>query len=188
MKAETVTTSIIICAYTLERWKDICEAVASARQQEPPPEEIILVIDYNPELKARCQDCFADVTVIENSEAKGLSGARNSGIAASRGEVIAFLDDDAVADRRWLALLLEQCAKPDVLGATARVEPQWIGRRPAWFPDEFMWVIGCSHRGLPTRAEEVRNLSGGACALNRALFQRVGGFNHNQIGRASCRE
>jgi glucosyl-dolichyl phosphate glucuronosyltransferase len=184
MNSQTVATSIIICAYTLERWNDLCEAVTSARQQEPPPGEIILVIDHNPELKARCQEGFAGAVIVENTETRGLSGARNSGIAAARGELIAFLDDDAVADRRWLALLHEHCRKPGVLGATSWIEPQWIGRRPAWFPDEFMWAVGCSYRGLPTRAAEVRNLVGGACALRRELFRRVGGFNRN-LGRTA---
>jgi GT2 family glycosyltransferase len=181
-----ISVSVIICAYTLERWKDLCEAVASARNQMPPVEEIIIVIDHNPALKARSEAEFQDAMVIENRDAPGLSGARNSGIAVSRGAMLAFLDDDAIADPFWAGRLAAQCQRPGIVGATAKVEPLWIGHRPPWMPDEFLWVIGCSYRGLPIRAQEVRNLSGGACCLKREVFQQIGGFS-SRLGRGKGR-
>lgn len=174
--------SIIICAYTLDRWQDICEAIESARKQDPAPKEIILVSDYNRELEERAKAAFPDAVVVSNQEAQGLSGARNSGIAVARGKVVAFLDDDAIADKHWTAYLLAECEKSGIVGATARVEPLWIGQRPRWFPDEFLWVVGCSYRGLPKQRQEVRNLSGGACGLHRDLSKRSGGFN-SLLGR-----
>ncbi len=182
MSAARSPVSIIICVYTMDRWQDICEAVESARRQEPPPEEIILVSDHNRELEDRARAAFQDVVVVSNREAQGLSGARNSGIAVSHGQVVAFLDDDAVADEHWTSHLLAECEKPGIVGATARVEPIWIGQRPRWFPDEFLWVVGCSYRGLPKQRQEVRNLSGGACGLRRDLSTLTGGFN-SLLGR-----
>jgi len=44
---------VITCAYSTERWDDLLEAVASARGLRPPADEIIIVIDHNPSLKAR---------------------------------------------------------------------------------------------------------------------------------------
>lgn len=174
--------SIIICVYTEDRWEDIREAVQSARDQEPSVAEIILVVDYNPRLKARAEAEFRDVLVIANTQAQGLSGARNSGIAAATGEFVAFLDDDAIADSRWVASLVEQCQKLEAAGAGSRVEPLWVGARPRWFPDEFLWTVGCSWRGLPSQVTEVRNITGGACCLRRDMFDKAGGFNP-QLGR-----
>ena len=182
MSAAKSPVSIIICAYTIDRWQDICEAIDSARRQEPPPEEIILVSDHNRELEDRARMAFQDVVVVSNQEEQGLSGARNSGIAVSHGQIVAFLDDDAIADEHWTSHLLSECEKPGIVGATARVEPIWIGRRPGWFPDEFLWVVGCSYRGLPKQRQEVRNLSGGACGLRRDLSKLAGGFN-SLLGR-----
>jgi GT2 family glycosyltransferase len=176
------TISVVICVYTMGRWKDICEAVQSVRNQILRPHEIIIVVDHNAELLERAKAEFPDVLVVANTEARGLSGGRNTGIAVSSGSFVAYLDDDAVADPCWLSLLAAHCEQPDVLGATAKVMPLWIGERPGWFPDEFLWAVGCSYRGLPTKPAEVRNVFGGAMLLKRQIFQRVGTFS-TDLGR-----
>src|SRR5260370_507002 len=97
--------SVIICAYTEKRWDDLVAAIESVRQQTLPAAEIIIVIDHNLQLLERVQDRIPDVIVVENTEARGLSDARNSGITAAKSQVVAFLDDDAVATPGWLMSL-----------------------------------------------------------------------------------
>ena len=181
VSSSSLATSVITCAYSTERWDDLLEAVASARGLRPPADEIIIVIDHNPSLKARAQAEFSDLLVIENQYPRGVSGARNAGIAVARGRVIAFLDDDAVADPSWLASLQAVCERPRVLGVMGRIEPLWRGTRPSWFPDEFMWVIGCTYTGLPTSVSTIRNLFGCMC-FRREVFNSVGVFNTG-VGR-----
>src|ERR1700694_2586390 len=82
--------SVIICAYTEKRWGDLVAAVESVQRQTLSPKEIIVVIDYNANLLDRVQKHLTGVIAIENSKAKGLSGARNSGGAMAQGEVLAF--------------------------------------------------------------------------------------------------
>lgn len=48
--------------------------------------------------------------------------------------------------------------------------PAWPTRRPAWFPSEFDWVIGCSYRGLPDELAPVRNVMGCNMAFRRDVF------------------
>src|SRR6516165_699284 len=48
-----LTVSVVICAYTEERWDETLRAVASVQSQEPAPHQVILVVDYNPELHKR---------------------------------------------------------------------------------------------------------------------------------------
>jgi GT2 family glycosyltransferase len=169
--------SIIICAYTLDRWEDLCEAIASARAQEPPVKEVILVCDHNSELQSKAEAAFPDVTVIANAEKRGISGARNSGIVAASGEILGFLDDDVQADKKWAANLGAEFESPDIFAVFPLAEPQWEGHQPSWFPDEFLWAVGCSYRGLPRLRTEVRNIIGGACLYRRDLFERAGCFN-----------
>jgi glucosyl-dolichyl phosphate glucuronosyltransferase len=178
MRSDDPKISVVICCYTIDRWPDTCEAIESVRQQTLRADEIILVVDHNTELLARATAELPDVMVVANQEGRGLSGGRNTGIATASGSLLAFLDDDAVADPQWLALLAKHCAEPNVLGATSIIYPLWVGTRPGWFPEEFMWIVGCAYRGLPTTAAEVRNVLGGAMMLKREVFDRAGTFNY----------
>src|SRR5690348_6202707 len=114
---ETVSDiSVIICVYTEERWHDLVAAIESVQQQMLHPEEIIIVVDHNAKLMQRVQEQLSGVIVVNNTEAPGLSGARNSGIAAANSQIIAFLDDDAVAEPDWLMQLSAEFADTQVLG------------------------------------------------------------------------
>ena len=178
--------SVIICAYTEERWTDLVAAVVSIQQQRTPPCEIIVVIDHNLSLLAQARNQLSGIVVIENEESRGLSGARNSGIAVAQGTYIAFLDDDAIAGPDWLTWLSRYCENPQVLGVGGKVEPLWSEKQPAWFPEEFYWVAGCSYRGLPETLAVVRNPYGGCTCYRREVFEVVGGFRHG-IGRVGKR-
>ncbi|MFI8189060.1 glycosyltransferase family 2 protein [Streptomyces sp. NPDC085946] len=173
--------SVVICVYTEDRWEDILAAVASVRAQSRPALETLLVVDHNQPLLDRLgteyEECAGEVRVLANAGPRGLSAGRNTGIAAARGEVVAFLDDDAVAERDWLARFAEAYADPRVMAVGGRTEPVWAsGRRPAWFPEEFDWVVGCSYRGLPPGRVRVRNVLGGNASFRRAAFDAAGGF------------
>lgn len=177
--------SVIICAYTEKRWDALVVAVESVRQQTLPATEIIVVIDHNTRLFERAQAHIPGVVVIESSEPKGLSGARNSGIALSQGTLIAFLDDDAIAEPDWLERLSNCCQNPQVLGAGGIVEPLWSNKRPTWFPKEFYWVVGCTYHDPPVWPTVVRNPYGGCTCIRREVFEVVGGFR-NGIGRVGA--
>jgi GT2 family glycosyltransferase len=177
--------SIVICAYTEERWPELIEAVASLHQQTVRPREIIVVIDHNPALMARAREGLAGVTVIENHEPRGLSGARNSGVAAAQGEVIAFIDEDAIAASDWLEQLSAAYADPRVLGVGGSIEPNWSTGRPRWFPAEFDWVVGCTYRGMPEARQPVRNLIGCNMSFRREVFGMIAGF-HSGVGRVGA--
>ncbi|MFE9308700.1 glycosyltransferase family 2 protein [Streptomyces sp. NPDC006706] len=175
--------SVVICVYTEDRWEDILAAVASVRAQSRPALETLLVVDHNPALLERLAKEYTgypdggEVRVLANAGPRGLSAGRNTGIAASRGEIVAFLDDDAVAERDWLRHFAEGYADPRVMAVGGRTVPVWAsGRRPAWFPEEFDWVVGCTYRGLPPGRVRVRNVLGGNASFRRTAFDAAGGF------------
>ncbi|MGP2437443.1 glycosyltransferase family 2 protein [Streptomyces sp. JW3] len=172
--------SVVVCAYTEDRWEDILAAVASVRAQSRPALETLLVVDHNTALQDRLGKEYKetdDVRVLANAGPRGLSAGRNTGIAAARGEVIAFLDDDAVAERDWLLHFAGAYDDPRVMAVGGRTVPVWAsGRRPVWFPEEFDWVVGCTYRGLPPGRVRVRNVLGGNASFRRAAFDAAGGF------------
>lgn len=172
--------SVVICVYTEDRWEDILAAVSSVRAQSLTALETLLVVDHNATLLDRLTREYKEadeVRVLPNSGPRGLSSGRNTGIAASRGEIVAFLDDDAVAERDWLRHFAEGYADPRVMAVGGRTMPVWASRRrPAWFPEEFDWVVGCTYKGLPTGRVQVRNVLGGNASFRRTAFDAAGGF------------
>ena len=182
MTKTTYDISVIICTYTEDRWDDLVAAIESVRKQTLPPGEIIVVIDHNPGLLKQVREQVLGVVVVENTEARGLSCARNSGIAAAKSQLIAFLDDDAVAIPDWLMLLSEKFTDPQVLGIGGAVTPLWLDKDPTWLPEEFYWVVGCTYRGMPKTVQRIRNPIGANMAFRREVFETVGGFRSG-IGR-----
>ncbi|MER8182024.1 glycosyltransferase family 2 protein [Kitasatospora sp. NPDC094015] len=180
------TLSVVICAYTLDRWEDLSAAVASVRAQRRPPDELLLVVDHCPALAERAARQLPGVQVIANSLQRGLSGARNTGVAAATGEVVAFLDDDAVADPQWTLRLLAGYRDPAVLGVGGLVRAWWESGRPEWFPPEFDWVVGCSYHGSPRAPARVRNFTGANMSFRRADVLEAGGFRVD-LGRVGTK-
>jgi glycosyltransferase involved in cell wall biosynthesis len=182
---EIRTISVVICAYTDDRWDQICAAVDSLRTQSLPCAEIILVIDHNPALFHRVAAGIPGVTVLENQQAHGLSGARNTGAARARGDIVAFIDDDAVAHEDWLKFLADCYENPQVVGAGGLTLPRWQTARPGWLPEEFFWVVGCNYRGMAPSGAPVRNLIGANMSFKRKAFNRLEGGFVTGIGRKS---
>jgi len=170
------TVSVVIAAFTMDRWAELQAAVASVRSQTISMPEVIVVIDHNPDLLARARRMLSGVTVVANAAGRGASGSRNTGVAASRAQVVAFLDDDAVASPAWLESMLGHFGDPRVVGVGGHVDPLWECRQPRWFPPEFGWAVGVSYRGMPQAASPVRNVWSGNMVIRRDVFDAIGGF------------
>jgi GT2 family glycosyltransferase len=171
------SADVVICAYDLARRDTLAQAVASAAEAR----EVIVVVDHAPELLTWAEAAFPGARVLPNGHPRGLAGARTTGVEAAGAEIVAFLDDDAVAEPGWLDTLCRHYADPAVAGVGGGIVPVW--ERPAWFPEEFDWVVGCSYRGL--EPGPVRNLIGANMSLRRELILDAGGFAHG-LGRVGA--
>jgi GT2 family glycosyltransferase len=176
-----MNVSVVVCAYTLARWELLARAVESVLAEETAS-QLILVIDHNDELLDRSTSTWPQAHVIANAGERGLSDARNTGVEFAKSDVIAFLDDDAAGEPGWLADLCEPFVEESVGLTAGRVLPEWALGQPTWFPDEFMWVVGCSYAGQATEATVIRNPIGASMAVRRAVFAEVGLF-HDRVGR-----
>ncbi len=142
--------AVVICAYSDERREQLGAAIGSVLNQRLRPERVVVVIDHNERLLRAIRASFPEVGAVANEGTQGLSGARNTGVrACASTDVIAFLDDDAVAEPDWLERLASHYADPAVVGVGGGVLPIWQSDRPSWFPEECQWVVGCSYRVSP---------------------------------------
>jgi len=173
---------VIICAYTLDRWDLLGQAVASVHDQTLPARETIVVIDGNDELFLRAEAELTAAIVLRNGHRRGLSGARQTGAEAASAPILAFLDDDAVADRDWLSQLVPAYDDPDALGAGGPIDPIWLDAPPRWLPPEFNWIVGCTYAGMRYDNGRIRNLIGANMSLRAEVLQRSGGFEA-RLGR-----
>lgn len=174
MNTPDLSTTVVVCAHTDRRWSYLAETLCSIEKQSHAPAQTILVIDNNPALLARARETFSNITVMSNQGERGLSGGRNTGVAAATGDIIAFIDDDAAADPAWLGELVKGYADPHVMGVGGSIQPAWETGRPRWFPSEFDWVVGCTYTGMPLRDAVVRNVFG--CNMSfRASACKIGG-------------
>jgi len=171
--------SVVICAFTMERFKDTCEAVQSLIEQTLKPQEIIVAIDHNDELYRALRDALpATVRVIKNESAPGVSVTRNTGILAASGDVIACMDDDARASNDWLEKIVKPLESGKVSVVGGKCELFWKGgERPAWFAEELDWIVGGTYKGHPEEPTEVRNISSCSMALPRETLEAAGCFD-----------
>jgi glucosyl-dolichyl phosphate glucuronosyltransferase len=200
---ETLTTivihrvSVIICAYTEERWDDLVRSVSSAAATLIDDDELIVVIDHNAALLARAQREIGDfgrpaLQIVASTGKKGLSGARNSGIACATGDIVAFVDDDAAVHPGWRDALTGHYADAAVAVVGGSAQPVWPNQRPRWLPGEYDWIVGCAYVGLPKTVQPVRNVMGCNMSFRREILPVVGGFNTDlgRVGRhpVGCEE
>lgn len=176
--------SVIVCAFAMERWDDLRRAISSCERQSRRADELILVIDHNHDLLDAARREFEGAHVLANDETRGLSGARNTGLRAANGDILVFLDDDANPEEDWLEELVAPFSDVGVAGVGGWIVPEWPGERPPWYPETFLWVLGCSYRGLPDDGASIRNPIGASMAIRRSVFDVVGGFT-SHLGRTS---
>jgi GT2 family glycosyltransferase len=176
---EIEDTTVIVCAFTERRLAVTTACIRAVLSQQPPPAAVVVVIDHNDALHDELARTFTDprVSVVKNPSERGLSHARNAGLARCATSFVAFVDDDAVPDPGWLAGLTAVLRSgPSVVAAGGHARPRWEQDAPAWLAAELLWTVGCSYAGM-AREGPTRNPLGCNMAFRSEVFTRVGGFD-----------
>lgn len=194
-----LTASVVIPAFTFDRWHNLVKAVDAVQQQSRQPVELILSIDRNPDLRRACEDRWGStnqrvpVKVIANCSGwiprvttattsdgvpRGYGGgsARNAGAQLATGDVIVTFDDDSWPEPDCLERLLAPYDDSSVVAVGGRTMPDFETRRPNWFPRTFDWIFGCSYEGLPTTLAPTPRLIGANMSLRATAFHKLGGY------------
>ncbi len=118
-------------------------------------------------------------------DAPGLSRARNLAAREASGDVVAFVDDDAVASRGWLRSLLA-CFReePDAGAAGGPIRLLWGSARPAWWEDALSEAYNAIDFGpLRRRLHYPQIVYGTNIAFRRERLLEIGLFRED-LGRA----
>ncbi|MBM3156480.1 MAG: glycosyltransferase family 2 protein [Chloroflexi bacterium] len=175
--------SAVVCSHSLENYDNLIEAIDSLLKQTHSEREVIVVVDGNKALYEKIGGRFSvneavKTVLVENNI--GVSGARNAGIRVARGDVIAFMDDDAFADREWMDKLDATYRNYDTIGVGGKILPVWTQGAPDYLPEELYWLAGVTHKGFAEeKIGEVRNAFGPNMSFRREVFDKVGLFNEN---------
>lgn len=169
------------------------EAIESVANQSLKPDEIIVSVDHNEELYDLLNSMLSDhIIVIHNTGRRGFSATKNFGIRSSNSDIVVFLDDDALAGEYWLENITKHFHSSsydsifhenNVVAVGGQTFPQWEkGMKPNWFPDELLWIVGCTYEGMPVRNNEIRNIMGGNSSFQKSVFDVIGYFG-THLGR-----
>ena len=179
---DTPPLSIVVCACSMKRYADLVDLLSSIKAQTFKNFETVLVIDGNKELHDKIKDYLSlnsvqNTKLILNPEQRGLSHCRNTGIMNASGEIIAFVDDDAVLYLGWAGAVINSFDLEQIGGASGEIEPAWESQEMTWFPRELHWLISCSYIMTPTVKQEVERGFGTNMAFRRTALLESGMFD-----------
>ena len=165
----TPSVSVVVCSYN--GGGTLRECLASLGEMDYPDYEVILVDDGSTDNAREIAGEFPNVRAI-HQENQGLSAARNVGLHASTGDIVAYTDSDCFADPDWLTLLVDRLEKT---GAGA------VGGPNLTPPDGPVAECVAASPGQPTHVLHgdivAEHIPGCNMAFRREVLERIGGFD-----------
>ncbi len=187
--------SVVIC--TRDKTAQLETCLRSLHELSRPADEI-LVVDNAPQTDAtrRLVAGMPGLRYVEEPR-PGLDVARNTGVRSSKGEVVAFTDDDVRVHPDWTEGLLRGFDAPGAVAVTGLVLPAALETEAqVIFEREWSFNRGYQARTFDTayfervrsRGVPVWRIGAGAnMAFRREIFDRVGGFDERlDVGAAGC--
>ena len=169
---------------TFDRADSLKQALGALLRQSAAPSsyEIIVVDNNSTDGTAAVVAGFDGRRVRRVFEPRqGLSYARNTGLAAARGGIVAFTDDDVEVAPDWVDTIVTSLARrADVAGVGGRVLPAWQCGRPGWLTRDHWAQLALQDHGDSRRVFDHATpigLIGANVAFRREVFDRVGTFS-----------
>lgn len=167
----TPKVSVVVASYNGDRTLEIC--LKSLASLNYPDYEVILVDDGSTDRTEEIARRYPSIRYLKHEANQGLSVARNTGIQASTGEIVAFTDSDCRADDDWLYYLIGDLLNSDFTGIGGHnflpPEDSWIAAAVMVSPG------GPAHVMLTDRLAE--HIPGCNMAFYKWALDEIGGFD-----------
>ena len=182
--------SAVICTY--QRYDYLDTAIKSLLEQDSKASVFeILIIDNSPDNPARAASAkkYADNNRVRylTVDRAGLANARNVAAAQSKAEIIAFLDDDAIAEPGWVSAIISGFnAHPEATIGGGPIDPIYEIPRPNWLNDRLAVYLTAIDWGPRIRFLDANEWVAGAnIAYRREAYLAAGGCN-TSLGRTGA--
>lgn len=181
--------SVVICTHN--RADILPQCLRSLAQQSIPRDSLQVIVvdncstDQTTQIAgAWCNELPGRLYVRE--EKLGLSTARNCGLAAAKGEFIAYTDDDAEVEADWAERIVErfQSLGDDYAVLGGELDPVWGSERPAWLKGHLIHNLSVSLHWSTYARELTENewICEANCAYRTDILRSYGGFDES-LGR-----
>jgi GT2 family glycosyltransferase len=189
------TTTVVIC--TRDRAEDLARCLASLPLQTRAPDQVVVVDNASRDGGRTREVAMAAGVSYVREDRPGLDIARNRGVLASTGDIVAFTDDDVRLHPRWLERLVAAFDEPAIMAVTGLVLPAEL-ETPAQRHFETHWGFGRGYRPIDFgadffRADRTHGCpawrigAGASMAFRREIFDRAGLFDERlDVGAAGC--
>jgi glycosyltransferase involved in cell wall biosynthesis len=184
--------SVIICTYNREKY--IEESIVSILNQSVINYKVELVIINNNSTDSTHEICsalllkYASKNIIYHIEREqGLSISRNRGIELSNGEILVFIDDDAIAHPHFLQEIINSYSTDLTMQASGgRIYPRFESKEPKWMSPFLLPLMSVIDKGNKKRKFRGASYPIGAnMAFRRSIIKDIGLFNVN-LGRTGA--
>jgi GT2 family glycosyltransferase len=185
-----VTVNLRVAVCTNRRPQDVGDCLEALRRQVPEGELALVTSGLAPGDVEAHRAAFDGVLLAEPRP--GLSRARNRALSWVEGDaaVLAFVDDDAVAEDGWRDALGRRWeeAPADVACIGGPIRPRFAVPPPAWFSDGIAHVLTLLDRGSRVRDldPEVETVYGANISFRAGPLRQAGGFDPD-LGHATGR-
>lgn len=177
----TPLVSVVVCTYNRADLLAVCLQTLADQTLNKSLYEVIVVNNNSTDNTQETAEDFARQAnfrvVVEMNQ--GLSHARNRGYKEARGEYVAYIDDDARADERWLenVILSFENVKPEPVAVGGVILPWYEKTPPEWFMDDYEIRSWGTEKGFLQAPRAQDGFSGSNMTFKKSILEEFGGFS-----------
>jgi glycosyltransferase involved in cell wall biosynthesis len=180
----TPDISVVVCTYNRAALLEKALRSLFAQNAEPSSYEIVVVDNNSADETPQVVESLKAESPVPlryfRESRQGNAYARNAGVDQAAGSIIAYMDDDVIADKSWVYLIRDAFAhEPELSFVGGRVLAVWEEEPPSWLTEEHWAPLALLDYGpepLDIEGQSPRGLLTANIAIRREVFAEVGGF------------